>query len=70
MSKETRLEEARAALADLGLPKAQQNKRTALCLLALLNLTPEKGWAESESPRIGITPIMDWAREQRYGLRS
>ena len=50
-------------LVDLGLPKAQQNERTALCLLALLNLTPEKLWKKAESPRIGITPIMDWARE-------
>ena len=63
MSKETTLEEARAILVDLGLPKAQQNERTALCLLALLNLTPGKKWSKAESPRIGITPIMDWARK-------
>jgi hypothetical protein len=63
MSKETRLEEARAILVDLGLPKAQQNERTALCLLALLNLTPRRDWSKAESPRIGITPIMDWARK-------
>lgn len=50
----------------LGLPKAQQNERSALCLLALLNLTPDKGWAESENPCMGITPIMDCAREH-YG---
>lgn len=60
------MKEARAILVDLGLPKAQQNERTALCLLALLNLTPEKGWNRAESPRIGITPIMDWARKH-YG---
>jgi len=47
----------------LGLPRAQQNERTALCLLALLNLTPGKTWADAENPLIGITPIMDWARE-------
>jgi hypothetical protein len=66
MSKESRLKEARAILLDLGLPKAQQNERTALCLLALLNVTPETAWSKAESPRIGITPIMDWAREN-YG---
>ena len=53
-------------LAALGLPRPQQNERSALCLLALLNLTPGKDWAEAEHPLIGITPIMDWAR-QHYG---
>ena len=49
-------------LAALGMPGAQQNERSALCLLALLNLTPGKKWKESEKPLMGITPIMDWAR--------
>lgn len=49
-------------LQQLGLPRTQQNERSALCLLALLNLTPRKTWAQSENPLIGITPIMDWAR--------
>jgi len=31
--------------------------------LALLNLTPSKKWIQAENPLIGITPIMDWARE-------
>jgi hypothetical protein len=60
------LNEARAILADLGLPKAQLNERTALCLLALLNITPEKNWSKARSPMIGITPIMDWMRKH-YG---
>lgn len=47
----------------LGLPRAQQNDRSALSLLALLNLTPGKPWARAENPLIGITPIMDWARD-------
>jgi hypothetical protein len=50
-------------LVALGMPRAQQNERSALCLLALLNLTPGKKWKESEKPLMGITPIMDWARE-------
>ena len=66
MSKKTKLKEARAILVDLDLPSAQQNDRTALCLLALLNLTPAKSWSEVGSPMIGITPIMDWVREH-YG---
>jgi hypothetical protein len=47
----------------LGLPRAQQNERSALCLLALLDLSPGKTWADAQKPLIGITPIMDWARE-------
>jgi hypothetical protein len=50
-------------LKSLGMPRAQQNERSALCLLALLNLTPDKTWEQSENPLIGITPIMDWARQ-------
>ncbi|EOK0599557.1 BsuBI/PstI family type II restriction endonuclease [Escherichia coli] len=37
-----------------------------MCLLALLNLTPGKAWANAENPLVGITPIMNWVREH-YG---
>ena len=57
------INEAKQILISLGLPRAQQNERSALCLLALLNLTPRKRWSKAESPLIGITPIMDWMRE-------
>jgi hypothetical protein len=49
-------------ITDLGLPLAQQNERSALCLLALLNLGPGKTFAEIENPLMGITPVMDWVR--------
>ena len=65
-TKEERLEEARQILIALGLPRAQQNERSALCLLAILNLSAEKTWAQAQAPLIGITPIMDWARDN-YG---
>jgi len=42
-------------LTALGMPRAQQNERSALCLLALLNLTPDKKWKNSEKPLMGIT---------------
>jgi hypothetical protein len=58
-----RVNEALQVLASLGLPRAQQNVRSALCLLALLNLPSEKPWDEAENPHLGITPIMDWVRE-------
>jgi len=67
MSKKRKLKDARQVLLDLGLPKAQLNDRTALCLLGLLNLTPTKRWCEAEAPLMGITPMMDWARAH-YGM--
>jgi len=60
------IEAAHQIIIALGLPRAQQNERSALSLLALLNLTPGKAWAKAENPLVGITPIMDWVREH-YG---
>jgi len=59
--KNVHLEDAQKIISALGLPSQQQNERSALCLLALLNLTPEKTWSQSENPLIGITPMMNWA---------
>lgn len=61
-----RIKEAAAALQALGLPKGQQNKRSALTLLALLDLTPDELWAEASAPFMGVTPIIDFCREH-YG---
>jgi BsuBI/PstI restriction endonuclease domain/BsuBI/PstI restriction endonuclease HTH domain len=66
MSKKRKLDQALRILDDLGMPRAQLNERTALCLLALVNVTPLKRWRDAETPLIGITPIMDWAKEN-YG---
>jgi len=57
------IDSARKILISLGLPRAQQNERSALCLLALLDLRPGRKWAEAQNPLIGITPIMDWIRD-------
>lgn len=64
--KNNHIEEANQILISLGLPRAQHNDRSALSLLALLNLTSNKKWAQAENPLIGITPVMDWSREH-YG---
>lgn len=48
--KNSYIEAARHIIISLGLPRQQQNKRSALCLLALLNLTPGKAWADAENP--------------------
>ncbi len=57
---------AQQVLVSLGLPRAQQNERSALCLLALLDLSANKPWSAAASPLLGITPIMDWIRTH-YG---
>lgn len=62
------LADALQILGLLGLPRAQQNERSALCLLALLDVTPDRTWAQASNPLIGITPIMDWARKH-YGKK-
>ena len=63
---EKRIVEAIDILGQFGLPCAQINERTAYCPLALLNITPDKAWGEAGSPLVGITPMMDFAREY-YG---
>ena len=56
------IEEASRIIVSLGLPQGQQNERSALCLLALLNLAPGKAWADAENPLVGITPMMNWVK--------
>jgi hypothetical protein len=62
MTKQKLLGSALGLLKQLGLPKEQQNERSALCLLALLDLRPGKGWKDASNPLLGITPMMDWIR--------
>ena len=61
-----KIDEALEILKALGMPRGQQNERSALTLLALLNLKPEEQWGDLQQPLMGITPIMDYAREN-YG---
>lgn len=63
MTRRKHIEDAKKILISLGLPPAQQNERSALCLLALLDLQPDRKWSQAENPLIGITPIMDWIRK-------
>lgn len=66
MSADEKIADGPKILAALDMPRAQQNERSALCLLALLNLVPGRKWSQAGNPLLGITPIMDWAR-QHYG---
>ena len=66
MSLHERVTEAQDALTQLGFPSRQTNERSAHCLLALLDLTPDRQWRDATSPLLGITPVMDWMRHH-YG---
>ena len=50
--------EATDVLVQLGFPDQQRNERSALVLLALLDLTPGKSWSEAGSPLRGVTQLM------------
>lgn len=60
---EKRIAEARAILKALNIPREQQNDRSALTLLALLDLKPGTPWMEAGNPPRGITEMMDYFRE-------
>ena len=53
MAKENNIADALQILGQLGMPRAQQNDRSALCLLALLNLTKRTAWANAGNPLVG-----------------
>ena len=56
----THVGDALEILRELGFPRAQLNERSALTLLALLDLPPDRPWTKARAPLIGITPVMDW----------
>ena len=65
---EARIAEALEVLKAFGLPRAQLNERSALTLLALLDLGPTTPWSEAGSPLRGITPMMGFMTDV-YGKR-
>lgn len=65
---EKRIQEAIQVLEALEFSRQQLNERSALTLLALLDLRPEDSWSNSKDPLIGITPMMDFFAEY-YGKR-
>ncbi len=62
----SRTEEAVKILAALGLPRSQQNERSALTLLALAKLGPRASWAKVERPLLRTVDIMEFMRVE-YG---
>jgi adenine-specific DNA-methyltransferase len=64
----TKVQAALGALKSLNAPKDQQNERSALTLLALLDLLPTAEWTAAADPHRGVTEIMDWM-SANYGKR-
>ena len=62
-SGEQKIREAVEIIEALGLPRQQQNERSALTLLSLLNLKPADRWQDAANPLIGITPMMEFFQE-------
>jgi adenine-specific DNA-methyltransferase len=52
----------------IGIPREQQNERSALTLLALSDIKPRKPWKSATSPLRRITEMMDWMRDH-YEVR-
>jgi hypothetical protein len=63
-----KIDEALSILTALGLPKAQQNERSALTLLALADLKKKTPWSEAKSRFIRIHDILIFIQEN-YGKR-
>jgi len=61
-----RIAEALEVLKGLGMPSEQQNDRSALTLLSLLDLKPETAWHDAGNPMRGITEMMKFF-ERHYG---
>ena len=61
-----KINDALEILRTIEMPRGQLNERSALTLLALLDLKPAGNWNELRRPLMGITPITEFARQQ-YG---
>jgi adenine-specific DNA-methyltransferase len=63
-----RVKEALEVLIAVGIPREQQNERSALTLLALADIQPRTPWKSAKTPLRRITEMMDWMRDY-YGVR-
>ena len=69
MDKSQLIEEAIEALRDFEVGREQLNERSAMTLLALLQLKPGDDWARATNPMLGTRAIMDWIRATGRGER-
>lgn len=57
-----KIEQAIGIIAALGYPRAQQNERSALALLALIQLRERGTWKRLKAPLLGVRAILDFCR--------
>ncbi len=62
ITKQKRIEEALSILKSIGMPNEQLNDRTAVTLLALLDMSLNKDWLQVTNPMLTIRGILDFAR--------
>lgn len=63
MDKSQLIADAIDVLRDFEVGKDQQNERSAMTLLALLQLKPGDDWGQATNPMMGTRAIMDWIRD-------
>lgn len=64
MTSRNKIRQALEILVAVGLPSAQHNDRTAICLLALLDIAPATPWRNVGNPQLGVRAILDFARSK------
>lgn len=57
-----KIDQAIEIISALGYPKAQQNERSALSLLALIQLKEAGSWRKLKNPMLGVRAILDFCR--------
>jgi len=65
---EKRFKETVEILHDLDVPRKQQNKRSAITLLALLDMKVDTPWSDASSPLLGINEIIEYLRVH-FGIK-
>lgn len=68
IANKTKVESALDVLKALKAPKGQVNERSALTLLALVDLEPTAPWSKAGNPLRGVTELMDWMAA-KYGKK-
>lgn len=60
----SKVDQAISIIEALGFPKAQQNERSGLTLLALVQLRKRGSWQKLEEPLLGVRAILDFCRNE------
>lgn len=64
-----RITEAMQILGHLGFDAGRRGARSAMIVLALAQITPDKSWGDATNPMLGVTQILDWVNENYYFKR-